>query len=83
VKGKLFARIRNHDDLTSLVLWTGEKDALLADDRGIFFTTPHYDGHPMLLIRLPKITERELREMLTESWRLRAPAKVRKDNPEV
>jgi hypothetical protein len=83
VKGTFLVRLRNEEDLTSLVLPTEEKDALLADDRGIFFTTPHYDGYPTILVRLPKITERELRELITDAWRLKAPPKVRKDNPDV
>jgi hypothetical protein len=81
VKGKLFARLR--DDDGGLVVFTDDKQGLLADDPEAFYTTPHYDGHPIVLVRLPKVSEKELRELLTDSWRLRAPAKVRKDNPDV
>ena len=80
VKGRLFARLR--DDDGGLALWTDDKEGLLADDPAVFYTTPHYDGHPMVLVRLPAVSERELRELLTDSWRLRAPAKVLKDNPD-
>ena len=79
VKGKFLLRLR--EDPTVLVLPTEEKEALLADDRGIFFTEPHYDGYPAVLVRLPKVSEKELRELITDAWRLKAPPKVRKDNP--
>jgi hypothetical protein len=43
----------------------GIKDALLGDEPEVFFTTPHFDGHPSVLIRLEKIDLEELREVLT------------------
>ena len=81
VKGKLFARLREEGDI--LAIYTEEKEALMAADADVYFSTPHYDGYPMVLVRLPKVKEAELRELLTDAWRMRAPAKVRKDNPEV
>jgi hypothetical protein len=83
--GKFMLRMRNDDEVVAntLVLRTSEKEALLADDRGIFFTTPHYDGHPTILVRLPKIAEKELRELMTEAWRLTAPPRARKAHPEL
>jgi hypothetical protein len=81
VKGKLLARLREDDG--GLVVYTEEKEALLADDRGIYYTTPHYDGYPTVLLRLPKIGVRELREVLTEAWRIRAPASLRKAHPDL
>ena len=83
VKGGKFCLRMRDDHEPVLVLRTGEKEALLADDRGVFFTTPHYDGYPSILVRLPKISEKELREMITDAWRLTAPPKVRKANPDV
>ena len=44
--------------------------------RPTFFTTPHYDGHPSVLVRFGAADVELLTELLTESWRLRAPAKV-------
>jgi hypothetical protein len=55
----------------------GEKEALLASEPDKFFTTPHYDGHPTVLVNLPAIDVGELREMITESWLIRAPKRVR------
>ena len=76
VKDKLFARIRNEGDV--LVLWTGpgEKEALIEAEPEKFFTTPHYDGYEMVLVRYDAVEVDELEELLTESWRLRAPAKL-------
>jgi hypothetical protein len=50
-----------------------EKEALLASAPDRFFETPHYDGSPMILVRLSAIDEDELREVITDSWRARAP----------
>ncbi|RZS36527.1 hypothetical protein EV193_107208 [Herbihabitans rhizosphaerae] len=77
VKDKGFARIREEGDV--LVLWVadeGEKDGLIASDPDKFFTTPHYDGYPLVLVRFSAIDVDELTELLTESWRLRAPKRV-------
>jgi hypothetical protein len=83
--GKFMLRMRNEDDVGTnvLVLRTSEKEALLADERGIFFSTPHYDGHPTILVRLTKVPERELRELLTEAWRITAPPRARKAHPDL
>jgi hypothetical protein len=74
VKDKLFARIREEGDV--LVVWCsdlGEKEALIASEPKKFFTTPHYDGHPTVLVRFGAVGAKEMRELLTESWRIRAP----------
>src|SRR3954453_4048002 len=49
------------------------KEALLADESGVFFTTPHFDGHASVLVRLPDIPVNLLEEALTESWLTPAP----------
>ena len=77
VKDRLFARIREERDV--LVVWVedvGEKEGLIASEPKKFFTTPHYDGHPMVLVRFKAIGVKELTELLTESWRLRAPDRL-------
>jgi hypothetical protein len=78
VKDRLFARIREEGDV--LAIWcedTGEKEAMIAAEPDKFFTTPHYDGHPMVLVRFDAVDRPELQELLTESWRIRAPKRVR------
>lgn len=54
------------------------KDALLADDPGVFFTTPHFDGYPAILVRLEQISVEELHEVIVEAWLARAPKRVAK-----
>jgi hypothetical protein len=54
----------------------GAKDALLADDPGVFFTTPHFDGYPAILVRLDRITIEDLEEVVTEAWLGRAPSRL-------
>jgi hypothetical protein len=76
VKDKLFARIREEGDVLAVWVDAGEKEALIAAEPDKFFTTPHYDGHPMVLVRFSAVDVDELEELLTESWRLRAPAKL-------
>lgn len=54
----------------------GAKEALLADDPEIYFTTPHFDGHASILVRLDRIDLEELVEVLTEAWLVRAPKRL-------
>ena len=73
-KQRMFIWIR--DDPEALVIWVegeGEKQAMIASEPKKFFTTPHYDGSPIVLVRLTAVTKKEARELITESWRLRAP----------
>ena len=54
---------------------------LLADDRGVFFTTPHFDGYPAVLVRIPdlsRLDRDELRDTVVEAWCSRAPKRVAK-----
>jgi hypothetical protein len=48
------------------------KEVLLASNPGVYFTTPHFDGYPAVLIRLGKISTKELKDVLTEAWLSRA-----------
>jgi hypothetical protein len=54
----------------------GAKEALLADDPEVFFTTPHFDGYPAILTRLDRIALDVLEELVIEAWLLRAPKRV-------
>jgi hypothetical protein len=57
------------------------KELILADDRGVFFTTPHWNGYPAVLMRIPdlaRIDRDELQDMLVEAWLTRAPKRVAK-----
>jgi hypothetical protein len=48
------------------------KDILLASDPDVFFTTPHFDGYPAVLVRLAKIGTKKLKDVLVEAWLSRA-----------
>jgi len=92
VGGKSFVFFRNprkdavdpatgerYDDV--IVLWVAgehEKQALVQDRDSPFFTTPHFDGHPSVLVRaahLPQVTEGEVTELVQEAWLARASAR--------
>jgi hypothetical protein len=55
---------------------TAEKVALLAGDPEIFFTEPHYDGFPAVLVRLAKVTKVQLRKLIEDAWRCLAPKEL-------
>ncbi len=79
VGGKGFARLRSEAE-GGLVLRCEmeEKQALLASGDPAFYTTPHYDGYPYILIDLDAVAPEQLRELLDAAWWLSAPAKLRK-----
>ena len=54
----------------------GAKEAFLADDPGVFFTTPHFDGYPAILVRLDRIAVEDLDEVIVEAWLARAPKRL-------
>ena len=80
VAGKGFLRLRTEAEggLVVFVPDLGEKEALLAADPEAYYTTPHYDGYPAILVNLAAADLNELRELIVESWRIKAPVKLRK-----
>jgi hypothetical protein len=77
VRKKGFTWLR--EDGTSITIHTpslDEKEELLASDAKKFFTEPHYDGFPVVLLRYGAVSAKELRELLTDSWRVKAPKRV-------
>jgi hypothetical protein len=95
VQGKLFCCHRSRrrdaidpqtgerldDVLMFRVADLGMKELLLADDRGVFFTTPHFDGYPAVLLRIPnlaRLDRDELRDLVVEAWLTRAQKRVAK-----
>lgn len=94
VRGKLFAweRPLRQKDLTELgdaapsdpplaayVPDLGEKEALLASQPDIYFTTSHFDGYRIVLARLDRLPTTELKELITEAWLCRAPKRLAKE----
>lgn len=95
VHGKMFVCHRNQrpdaidaatgerldDVLIFRVADLDEKDLLLADDRGIYFTTPHFKGYPAVLARIPEVARldrEELADLVAEAWLTRAQKRLAK-----
>ena len=95
VHGKLFCchRSRRRDAIDSQtgerlddvlmfrVADVGIKELMVADDRGVFFTTPHFDGYPAVLLRIPdleRLDRDELHDVVAEAWLTRAQKRVAK-----
>lgn len=66
-------RVPNPRVLAARVANETEKQALLSADPDKFFTEPHYNGFPAVLVRLPAVSVGELRQVITEAWRCQAP----------
>ncbi len=62
--------------LAARVEHLGAKEALLADDPAVFFTTSHFDGYPAILMHLEQIARDELSEVIVEAWLSRAPKRL-------
>jgi hypothetical protein len=61
------------DILAARVADEGVKFALITDDPQVYFTTPHFDGYPAVLVRLAEFGVPELEELITEAWLAQAP----------
>ena len=70
VRGKGMCRLRKSPDALVLrVVDMGEREALLQGAPDVFFSTPHYDGWPYVLVRLEAVDPVELAELLEDAWR--------------
>lgn len=70
-------RLRTDPDaLVVRVLDLGDREALLRSDPAVFFSTPHYDGYPYVLVRLEAVDLATLRELIEDAWRTRAPKRL-------
>jgi hypothetical protein len=93
VRGKRFCLLRSRrpdavdaetgerldDVLMFRVADVGVKELMVSDARGIYFTTPHFDGYPAVLVRIPDLTRLdrdELLDLVAEAWLTRAPKRV-------
>ena len=66
------------DILGARVADEGVKFALIAEEPGVYFTTPHFDGYPSVLVRLAEIAVPDLTELVTEAWLVQAPKTLAK-----
>lgn len=69
-------RIPNPDVVAIRVADVHEKEALLASGESHFFTEPHYNGYPAILVRLSLIEVDELEELIIDAWRCMAPREL-------
>jgi hypothetical protein len=77
VRGKFMCRLRtNPDALAVRVIDLADREALLLGNPDLFFTTPHYDGYPVVLVRLEAIDPAQLAELIEDAWRVQAPKRV-------
>ena len=72
-------RVPNPGVLAVRVANAEEKEMLLASDEEKFFTEPHYNGFPAVLVRLAAVEVEELEELLTDGWRTQAPRALVKE----
>ncbi len=77
VAGKLLARLRDDGDLV-LKVEDGVREALLELQPDVFHTTPHYDGYPVLLIRLAAADPEQIAGLVERAWGGLASAKLRR-----
>jgi hypothetical protein len=75
-------RVPNPDVIAVRVRDQAEKALLLAGDPKRFFTEPHYNGFPAVLVRLPLVTRAQLRSLLVSAWSCQAPAALAKRIPQ-
>lgn len=66
-------RVERDDVLAVRVIDQADKAALIAGDPAVFFTEPHYNGFPAVLVRLPEVSLEQLEELLVDAWRCQAP----------
>jgi hypothetical protein len=69
-------RVPRRDIIAVRVASETVKQALLSTDSEKFFTEPHYDGFPAILVRLAAVRKPELRELIAEAWRCQAPREL-------
>ena len=76
VKGKLFARLKENGEQLVVFVDFMEREALTQENPDVYLVTDHYRDYPMMLVNLAAVPDDELREVLIESWRRRAPKKL-------
>jgi hypothetical protein len=76
LRNKLIARLREDGETLVVRADIDERDGLIAAAPDKFFLTPHYQAHPWVLVRLGRVDADELRDLLTDAWRLRAPKRL-------
>ena len=77
VRDKFMCRLRtNPDALVMRVIDMADRDALVKGEPDTFFVTPHYQGYPVVLVRLEAVERQMLAELVEDAWRLQAAKRV-------
>jgi len=76
VRGKLFARKHQSGEVLVIKIDLNERAQRMEADPTTFYITDHYLKYPMMLVRLASVYEDDLCELLLESWRRSAPARL-------
>jgi hypothetical protein len=80
VQGKSFCRMKEGmEDVLVIHIPLALKDRLIEAEPDKYFETPHYAGHPAMLVRVDAVSDEELRTRLECAWAEKAPAKLRKE----
>jgi hypothetical protein len=77
VKRKAICRL--HDKMSDVLVVgidMADKEYLIDSRPDVYFSLPHYDGYPAVLVRLHVVERDELRRLLTAAWRFVAPPKL-------
>jgi hypothetical protein len=70
------ARVPSTEVVAVRIAHDTEKEALIEMDPGAFFTEPHYDGFPAILVRLDAVEVGMLEKLLADAWRIQAPKRL-------
>jgi hypothetical protein len=74
VRGKFMCRLRSDPDaLVVRVIDMADREALLLGEPDVFFTTPHYEDYPIVLVRMDAVEDVQLAELIEDAWRVQAP----------
>jgi len=77
VRGKFMCRLRTDPDaLVVRCVDNADANALKLGRPDVFFSTPHYDGWPGVLVRMEAVTLEQLTELIEDAWRVQAPKRV-------
>jgi hypothetical protein len=76
VRGKLIARLKEDGESLVILIDFEERERLLKADPATFYITAHYLNYPSILVRLPKVRAKALRDLLERAWRRAAPPRL-------
>ena len=73
VKKKLIVRLKEDGETLVVICGFDERDFRMQARPDVFFNTPHYHGYPAVLVRIGKVSRKDLRDLLEMAWRRLAP----------